>query len=52
VPLVLGYVLNVYAAVGAMTALHLSAQQITVLVWPSSSATTCWSKAPCCARPA
>jgi spore maturation protein SpmB len=30
-PLVLGYVLNVYAAVGAMTALHLSAQQITVL---------------------
>ncbi len=31
VPLVLGYVLNVYAAVGAMTALHLSAQQITVL---------------------
>jgi hypothetical protein len=31
VPLVLGYVLNVYAAIGAMTALHLSAQQITVL---------------------
>ena len=31
VPLALGYVLNVYAAVGAMTALHLSAQQITVL---------------------
>jgi hypothetical protein len=31
VPLVLGYVLNVYSAVGAMTALHLSAQQITVL---------------------
>ncbi len=31
VPLVLGYVLNVYAAIGAMTALHLTAQQITVL---------------------
>ena len=31
VPLVLGYVLNIYAAVGAMTALHLSASQITVL---------------------
>jgi spore maturation protein SpmB len=32
VPLVLGYVLNVYAAVGAMTALHLTGQQITVLM--------------------
>jgi hypothetical protein len=31
VPLVMGYVLNVYAAIGAMAALHLSAQQITVL---------------------
>jgi hypothetical protein len=31
VPLVLGWVLNVYAAVGALTALHLNAQQITVL---------------------
>jgi hypothetical protein len=31
VPLVLGWVLNVYAAVGAMTALHLDARQITVL---------------------
>ena len=31
VPLVVGYVLNIYAAVGAMQALHLSAQQITVL---------------------
>lgn len=31
VPLVLGYVLNLYAAVGAMQALSLSAQQITVL---------------------
>ena len=31
VPLVLGYVLNIYAAIGAMTALHLNAQQITVL---------------------
>jgi len=31
VPLVMGYVLNIYAAVGAMTALHLSAAQITVL---------------------
>lgn len=30
-PLVLGWVLNVYAAVGAMTALHLDARQITVL---------------------
>jgi hypothetical protein len=31
VPLMVGYVLNIYAAVGAMQALHLSAQQITVL---------------------
>jgi hypothetical protein len=31
VPLVIGYVLNIYAAIGAMTALHLTAQQITVL---------------------
>jgi hypothetical protein len=31
VPLVLGWVLNVYAAVGALAALHLNAQQITVL---------------------
>jgi len=31
VPLVLGYVLNIYAAVGAMSALHLSPGQITVL---------------------
>jgi hypothetical protein len=31
VPLVVGYVLNVYAAIGAMQALALSAQQITVL---------------------
>jgi hypothetical protein len=31
VPLALGYVLNLYAAVGAMQALSLSAQQITVL---------------------
>ena len=30
-PLVVGYVLNIYAAVGSMQALHLSAQQITVL---------------------
>ena len=31
VPLVIGYVLNIYAAVGAMAALHLNAVQITVL---------------------
>ncbi|MCX6363800.1 MAG: nucleoside recognition protein [Actinobacteria bacterium] len=31
VPLMVGYVLNIYAAVGAMQALDLSAQQITVL---------------------
>ena len=31
VPLMVGYVLNIYAAVGALQALHLSAQQITVL---------------------
>jgi len=31
VPLVIGYVLNVYAAVGAIQALHLTSQQITVL---------------------
>jgi hypothetical protein len=31
VPLMVGYVLNIYAAVGSMQALHLSAQQITVL---------------------
>ena len=31
VPLVVGYVLNIYAAVGSMQALHLSAPQITVL---------------------
>jgi hypothetical protein len=31
VPLVIGYVLNIYAAIGTMTALHLTAQQITVL---------------------
>ena len=31
VPLVVGYVLNIYAAVGSMQALDLSARQITVL---------------------
>ena len=31
VPLVVGWVLNIYAAVGSMQALHLSATQITVL---------------------
>lgn len=31
VPLVVGYILNIYAAVGAMQALSLSATQITVL---------------------
>jgi hypothetical protein len=31
VPLAVGYVLNIYAAVGTMQALHLSALQITVL---------------------
>jgi len=31
VPLMVGYVLNIYAAVGSMQALHLSPQQITVL---------------------
>ena len=31
VPLMVGYVLNIYAAVGSMQALHLSAQQVTVL---------------------
>ena len=31
VPLMVGYVLNIYAAVGSMQALHLSGQQITVL---------------------
>jgi hypothetical protein len=31
VPLVVGYVLNIYAAVGAMEALSLSSTQITVL---------------------
>jgi spore maturation protein SpmB len=31
VPLMVGYVLNIYAAVGSMQALDLSAQQITVL---------------------
>ncbi len=31
VPLVVGYVLNIYAAVGSMQALHLSGAQITVL---------------------
>lgn len=31
VPLVVGYVLNIYAAIGAMQALALSTQQITVL---------------------
>jgi hypothetical protein len=31
VPLVVGYVMNIYAAAGAMTALHLTGQQITVL---------------------
>lgn len=31
VPLVVGYVLNIYAAIGAMEALSLSAMQITVL---------------------
>ncbi|HEY5388170.1 MAG TPA: nucleoside recognition domain-containing protein [Thermoleophilia bacterium] len=31
VPLMVGYVLNIYAAVGSMQAMHLSAQQITVL---------------------
>ncbi len=31
VPLMVGYFLNIYAAVGSMQALHLSAQQITVL---------------------
>src|SRR5450830_669527 len=31
VPLVVGYVLNIYAAVGSMQALHLSAREITVL---------------------
>jgi hypothetical protein len=31
VPLVVGYTLNIYAAVGSMQALHLSPQQITVL---------------------
>lgn len=31
VPLMVGYVLNIYAAVGSMQALHLSAREITVL---------------------
>jgi hypothetical protein len=31
VPLVVGYVLNIYAAVGSMQALDLTAQQVTVL---------------------
>jgi hypothetical protein len=31
VPLVIGYVLNIYGAVGAMTALDLDARQVTVL---------------------
>jgi hypothetical protein len=31
VPLVVGYVLNIYAAVGSMQALHLDARQVTVL---------------------
>ena len=31
VPLVVGYVLNIYAAVGSMQALDLTARQITVL---------------------
>ncbi len=31
VPLVVGYVLNIYAAVGAMAVLHLDGRQITVL---------------------
>ena len=31
VPLVVGYIMNIYAAAGAMTALHLTGQQITVL---------------------
>jgi hypothetical protein len=31
VPLVVGYVLNIYAAVGSMQALHLSTAQVTVL---------------------
>jgi hypothetical protein len=31
VPLMVGYVLNIYAAVGSMQALHLSASQVTVL---------------------
>jgi hypothetical protein len=31
VPLVVGYVLNIYAAVGSMQALELSARQVTVL---------------------
>jgi hypothetical protein len=31
VPLVVGYLLNIYAAVGSMQALHLGAAQITVL---------------------
>lgn len=31
VPLVVGYVLNIYAAVGTIQAIHLGAQQITVL---------------------
>ncbi|MGO8685046.1 MAG: nucleoside recognition domain-containing protein [Thermoleophilia bacterium] len=31
VPLVVGYVLNTYAAIGAMLVLHLTGQQITVL---------------------
>jgi hypothetical protein len=31
VPLVVGYVLNIYAAIGAMAVLHLNGHQITVL---------------------
>ena len=31
VPLVVGYLLNIYAAVGSMQALHLDARQVTVL---------------------
>ncbi len=30
-PLVLGYILNVYAAIGAIQALHLSSREVTVL---------------------
>ncbi len=51
VPLVFGYTLNIYAAVGSTQALHLTAQQMTVLAVAILIGHNLSSRAPCCRRP-